>query len=45
MDIRTTLEKNPNGLTLGQLLTMTGKDFLSITMALNACRYHDGCQR
>lgn len=47
MDIRTALEKNPNGLTLGQLLTMTGKDFRSITRALHTLpieehqgRYH-----
>lgn len=35
MDIRTALEKNPNGLTKGQLLTITGRDFKSIKMALS----------
>lgn len=44
MDIRTALEKNPNGLTRGQLLTITGKDFKSIKMALSRLptEEHDG---
>lgn len=44
MDIRTALEKNPNGLTKGQLLTMTGRDFKSIKMALSRLptEEHDG---
>lgn len=44
MDIRTALEKNPNGLTKGQLLTITGKDFKSIKMALSRLptEEHDG---